>query len=366
MTRPLSVARLALAVGIGLAACTAAQAQSTTLQFTNTQLDPIPLLDNSTLSIDSAGNVVAQCVPDGDTCQGITGAGAGAPGVNLSLAGGGTSTTLTGPGNIQLSWTSTNAPEVCMARSTPTVSGWTGVKASAGTSQSVSLTAAGDYDLSLECYNDNGSGTSATVSATVEEGGGGGPVPNCTITSSDPLFQPSSFVSHVLDWEEVFYGNSFPVIKSGGLAPVGSFTFRSPSQPSGIPIAGNYISVPFVPAAGTNYKVEWYRAQAITARNYRIARPADSVYVTISPCAGDFRLRSFAVPNTDALHPNCRTHTQDGTLFYGTTGGAAQCALQPGQTYFLNIIFADPGGGLSPVENTCADGSSYCDANFGS
>lgn len=345
-----------------LAGSSTVLAQASTIEFTNTALPPIPLLD-APMRINADGSIEAQCVLDGDTCEGISGSGAGVPVVSLTTSGGAGSANLNQPGSLGLSWSASNAAEVCLAQATPALSGWSGFRSPSGTNVSVSFPSAGDYALGLKCFNDSGSASSAAFNVSVEEGSGG-PVDGCDITSEDPNFQPSGFVPRVVSWQEAFYGNTFPTIDAGGLAPVGSFTFASSPSSPGIAIAGNYIAIPFVPQPNSSYTIKWLGAQAITSRNYRTARPADAVYVTISPCQGDFRLRNSSAPATDPTSNACGSYAFEKNLFYGTVGGGAQCTLEAGRTYYVNIVFANPFGGLTTTENTCQSGA-YCDANFG-
>lgn len=224
-------------------------------------------------------------------------------------------------------------------------------------------------DPSLGCVatHDGGADAAARADGSADAGaegdaGSDGGSGGCGITSTHPGFQPAGFTQHIVEWPDAFYGNTFPDVDLGGLSPVGSFTFRSSSSPAGIPMAGHYISIPFVPAPDRNYRIGWYRAQAIGSRDYPGGRPAEAAYVTISPCPGDFRAPDLGAPRTDPRSQVCSEYAQDGNIFYGTTGGGSQCLLEPGRTYYLNLIFANPFD-LDPTVSTCAEGP-YCDANF--
>lgn len=354
----LRAVRPAVAAGVALAMTGAAFAQSTTIDFVNSELDPIPLLDGSAVTIDGNGNIQANCVLDGTTCQGITG-GAGAPVVTFTTAAGGNAATITTGSSLGVTWSSTNSPDVCLARASEGVGSWSGTKGAIGT-QTLSFSSVGTFDLSLECYNDNGSHTSDMVTVTVEQGQGPITGPDsCDIASTDPNFQNPGFVRHNLTWAAAFYDQTFPDISNGGLSPVGSFTFGNP----GLAITGQYLSIEFTPPAGGAHRLDWNRSQRVDSRGYLTNRPADAVYVTISPCAGDFRTPNYSVPNTNPHSDDCRAYGPDGQLFFGAASN--QCRLEANRKYYVNIVFGNPFGPLSPTTNTCANGAAYCNANFG-
>ena len=177
-----------------------------------------------------------------------------------------------------------------------------------------------------------------------------GPVlPECA-TDPDPLNGPAGFRQHIIPWQQAFFGNTYP--SSGApLAPVGSFTLRHLDRPSGPPIAGRYIAIPFTPGPGV-YRLNWLQAQPIYENGYRIARPAASVTMAISECPGDFR---------EALGRACRKVHSSTSIFYsGSTSGFNTCGLQQGKPYYLNVMFAD---GTDPATNTCLGGSARCEVN---
>lgn len=173
-------------------------------------------------------------------------------------------------------------------------------------------------------------------------------LPECA-NDPDPLNSPIGYQQRITSWADAFFGQSYPDIANGGLSPVGSFTFRSSTKPSGPAIAGSYIAIPFTATAGAN-KVEWYGSQAILSRGYRANKPAHATLVTISECPGDFRM---------ALG-HCWAYGKGGSIFHGPV---SQCWVQPGKGYYLNIVFADPFAGLAG--HTCVDPSGVCNAIFG-
>jgi hypothetical protein len=362
--------RLALVPMLATFVAAPVGAQSASIRFTNTDIPAIPLLDSSSVSIDTAGNLLAQCVLDGETCQGITtGAGGDAPVVTLSRTNG-TADIVKGA-SIALSWTVTNSAAVCVTSSTPSVTGWNGgTVAAAGGTASLPLTTEGANALSLKCYNDAGGSELATVAATVVPGDGGGGLPDaiplCTVDgiAGNELVQPTGFTGHLITWAGLMFGAEFPDGKSH-LSPVGSFTLRNilSSGTRGPTMNARYITTPFIAGANANYNLSWLGAQAITAAGYNPPRAASQVFVSISPCAGDLRPRVQFSP--DPLLGICRAFAGSASIKYGTTGAAGQCPLVEGQTYFINIAMVNPSDGLTLTETSCAPGEgNRCEANF--
>jgi hypothetical protein len=362
--------RLALIPVLATTLVGSAIAQSVSLSFTNTDIPPIPLLDASSVSIDANGNLSAQCVLDGDTCQGITTGQSGtAPLVNFtrsSAAG-----DITAGGTIGLNWTVQNTAAVCLTSSTPAVTGWNGntVTASGGTAN-LTLSTVGNQELSLQCFNSTGANEASSLSANVVQGTGGNPLPTTIPACETPgimgheLVQPAGFTGHLLTWDQALFGAVFPDGNSY-LSPIGSFSLRALAQGTrGPTMTARYLSIPIVAGASANYKFGWLGAQAITQVSYNPPRAADSVFVSFSPCAGD--LRPGSVFSSDPwLQPRCRTRASNANLFFGTTGGAGQCPMIAGQTYFINIAMVNLEAGLDTTTTTCAAGQgNRCEANF--
>jgi hypothetical protein len=362
--------RLALVSAITLAIAGPAAAQSVSVTFSNTDLPPIPLLDTSSVSIDANGNLTAQCVLNGTKCQGISGGSGNGPTATLARNNG--TGDITAGGNIGLTWTVQNSADVCLATSSPAVSGWNGVLVGAsGGSQSLPLSTVGTYSFGLRCFNEGGASDEATVAATVVAGSGGGDpppgIPACTvegIADGNVFVQPTNFVGHRLTWEQLFYGATFPEGNSH-LSPIGSFTLRSTSPSTrGPTMNARYFATSFVAQAGANYNISWLGAQGIQEVGYSNPRGADAVFVSISPCAGDLRPR-VAVNPGPFLQGTCRAMVSNANMFFGTTGGTGQCPLTAGQTYFINIAMVNPSDGLTLTETTCASGNgNRCEANF--
>lgn len=362
--------RCALATVLATMFASPAFAQSVTLDFTNTDLPPIKLLDTSTVGIDANGNLTAECVLDGNTCEGIsTGTDGDAPVATLTRNNG--SDDITAGQQIGLAWTVQNSAEVCLANSLPAVNGWNGnlVTPSGGT-QLLTLSSTGEYTFGLKCYNAGGASEVSNVVATVVPGTGGEiptSIPACTAEfAGHPNVQPAGFIGTLKTWSQLFYGAEFPDGKSH-LSPVGSFSLAS-IQPAtrGPTMNARYITTPFVAGIDANYQISWLGAQAITAVNYNPPRAADHVFVSISPCAGDLRKRISSSPPTVFESSVCRGLASSASIKFGTTGAAGQCPLVPGQTYFINIAMVNTNvEPLSTTTTTCGSGmGNRCEANF--
>lgn len=355
--------RFALVPALVLTSAGQLLAQSVSLEFTNaTGMDPIELLDGTTVGIDGNGNLTAACVLDGDVCDGVGSGPAGPVPATTLMRTNGTGTINTGA-TLALSWTVQPAAEVCLATSTPVVSGWnnTLVSASGGTAN-LTMSTAGAYALALKCYNANGVSNLSTLNVTVQGTSTPTQIPECTDPAlvSTGRVQPTGFTGNLVPWSTAFFGATFPAGPSF-LAPIGSFTLRATAPSTrGLAMATRYLTVPFTPAANTNYKLNWLEAQPITAAGYNPGRVAESVFVSISKCAGDLRGHS----TSGGMDLNlCRAQSYSAQLFFGTKP-TSQCKVEAGQQYFMTFAFTDTTGtGALPTTTTCNSGS-YCEANF--
>ncbi|MBB5208703.1 hypothetical protein [Chiayiivirga flava] len=367
-SRPHVAAMAPLLFSIMLASPGMSGAQTTSLQFTNTDLEPIKLLNGTTVGIDGNGNLSAQCVLDGTVCEGLSNAVAGpVPAVSLTRTGTGninTGSTLT------LNWTVQPAADICVASSSPAVPGWNNtVVSAAGGSANLSMSTNGTFALSLKCYNEFGVSNLANVSVTVVGLPDVNQIPACTDQAlvSTGRVQPTGFTGHLVQWSQFFYGQQFPHGPSH-LSPNGAFTLKSLAPSTNGPMMNaRYLTIPFQPSANSSYSVSWLGVQPVFVQNvvsYLSPRVAQNVFVSISPCAGDLRAPSqFG----DASLKLCRAQLNSGSLKFGTTGAVGQCALSPGQQYFLNVAFVDTtvSGALSTTTTTCvASAGNRCEANF--
>lgn len=344
-----------------------AVAQNVTIDFTNANMDPIPLLNGTSVGIDGEGNLTAQCVLGAgtDVCQGLNTEEPQGPVPIVSLTRTNGSGVINTNSPLALSWTVQQGAEICLATSSPTVNGWnSAVVAATGGTANITMSSAGTFALSLKCYNAHGASTVSTVNVTVEGQGPVNTIPECTVPglSETGRVQPVGFTGTLMQWPAIFYSQQFPNMPSF-LVPTGSWSLRNlfDSGNRGPNMNARYITIPFTPQPSSNYKISWLGAQAVHAAGYTTTRGADSVFVSISPCAGDLRGKSLSGGTELSA---CRGQVRSGAVYFGTTSGS-QCPLVAGQPYFVNIAFVDTTGTapLSTTTTTCASGN-RCEANF--
>lgn len=344
----------ALVAGCALAGAANAQVIRITNVNSPTGHD-IPLKANSSVQIDSAGNLLAECALNSNSqCAALSsGTNPNVPVATLTRTDA-DSDVRTGE-SIRLAWSSTSA-EVCKASSTgPASTGWNGVRiASDSGGQLVTVSAVGSYTFSLVCYNAAGASVASTQVVAVtaaETGGGEGEGENCDIESEDPNFVPSNFQKVEKQWVQVF---SAPDGSPQAIYP-GGVSFPTPAQVQ----KGTYVTIPFVPAAGQSVNMFWDQVQPRAQDGYANVRPAEGMFVGISPCAGDVRM--WSPGNADHfLRPGCRKFEGTASLVWTTLSIYPQsddtlCKLIPGQTYYLHLMPANPQGGLQTGEHSCTD-----------
>lgn len=180
-------------------------------------------------------------------------------------------------------------------------------------------------------------------------------------TSDDPLNLPVGYRQYIQTWGKTFYNYTYP--SSGfALAPVGSFSLRSGRGDNGPSIAGRYISTRIVPINGV-YMFNWLQTQPIYENEYYQARVAKWVYVTISPCPGDFRLPNN-LSEDPYLRTACRKISGSTSMYYSPTEtGYNVCNTASGVEHYINWLFADPRDGLDPDEHSCLGGVDECEVN---
>lgn len=343
---------------------TLAFAQATELRITNaTPALTVPILSGSAPIIDNDGNIYLQCQlqPSLGICVGLSTPVSGtAPTLTLSRSGSGD---LAVGASTTLTWTSGNSPELCYATSTPVTSDWNGAKALSG-SQAISFTSAGAKTLRLKCYNNTGASPERTVSIAVA--GATAPTGGCNVVKSEiadatqrALFQPDGFTRVDKTWTAAF-GAEYPFPETfGDFYPVGSWTLAGLSY-SAVSTRGKYISIAFT-GNGNPLQLQWNSAKPLSF--YAPARFANSVYVTITACPGDFRRTSQYTSPSPASDPSfvaqCRsTNTSEALLSYGPSAlSYAFCPVESGRPYYVNIVFANVLDGLSASETGCSNTS---------
>ena len=349
-----------------------AVAQDNTITFDNPGMPPlaIELLNDTSVGIDGDGNLTAKCVPNlaGDACEGIDTSPSGdVPAITLQRTG--STGNINSGGTLALAWTvDTAAADVCAASSSPAVTGWNGnIVSKTSASANLTMTAAGTFTLTLKCYNQFGVSNTGSVSVTVT--GTTQPptnVPACTIdgiADGKQFVQPDGFNGHMVTWEQLLSGASFPNGKPY-LSPTGSYTLRNLSpQNQGPVMSSRFFSTEIIPQPNKNYKLSWVNVQRqVSVPGYTSARGAHNVFISISRCAGDLRPREAS--STDPSLKSCRAFSPSSQLTFGTTGATGQCPLEAGVKYYITFAFVDPSDGLDPTEHTCIPAAGRCEVNL--
>lgn len=355
------------------------EAGASTITFTNTgdpsaapAVPPLSVELTSDILLSAQGNFTASCRKEAASdvyCAGIqtdTGGPTG-EGPVLQFTVSRTAVDLADADkSVTLQWSTTPASEICIAagNANATNQGWGGLRALQGPA-TFTYSAIGTYEYLLACYN--AFGKSQVITHTVEvESTVPLPQDDCTIVKSqiaDPvqraLFQPEGFEPRLLGWNQLFGpGSVYPNPLAAEVYPVGSYTLAGNQHANPVSTRGRYLSVP-ITGNGSTYKFEWIQAKPSTQYAYAPNRPTDFKYVTLSTCQGDFRTTSSFVAadpvNDPTLIQQCRNQVVAETgIGYGPTG-FGRCPVRAGQVYYLNIVFADPAGGLLPSETGCRD-----------
>ncbi|HET6604085.1 MAG TPA: hypothetical protein VFG21_07705 [Xanthomonadaceae bacterium] len=370
------VVRRLIAAGLCLTLAPLANAEQE-VRFSNSTEVPVRLKDNSTVVLDEAWNFDAECLSDpDDTCADFPkeSSGGGLPPAMTYTASPlpTDGAVIAGQTDITLSWSVTGAG-VCKRISTPTTTSWTGLFVPSGSTQSATFKIPTSPETSpwlfeLICYADSGSTVldGPDVHSYVVEPP---PItignePNCNIVKEEiadstqrALFKPAGFIERELTWSQLFPPDRVYPQSYGDKIAVGSKTFHQPDLGNAIiPVKGLYMSIPFV--MDSTFHTLSHRP-ATSALDWPLGsysfEAADSVYITFSPCKGDFR--TIAVtnnnPEDESYTKGCRKQfTQTEGITYGGTG----CPLVAGRTYYINIVFEGiTDNVLDPLTTSCSD-----------
>jgi hypothetical protein len=354
MSQPSQLALFGTATALLVAVAGASHAQSV-IRFTNANNHEIPLAAGSAVNIDANGNLTAECALTGGICTQLSNGGNNDPGSLPTATLTRSAAEIIAGSPVTLSWSSSGAIVCDATGSGPAGTSWPGPKATASAGLGVTLSTAGDYLFNLRCFNAAGASTLQTVGVKAN------PPPivpdGCNITSTDPAFQPSGRTRTNKTWVQAWS------------APNGSATAVYPNSiGAAVPVGaekGGYTVISFVP--GVNEEVGIFFDPVQTAPNigYGTARPADGMLLALSPCAGDVRGAASGNDADPFLRPGCRVFANTGSLTFTTKGNASSnsfvCRLQAGQTYYLNVMAANPADGLSDSEHSCLTNTSGCD-----
>jgi hypothetical protein len=155
----------------------------------------------------------------------------------------------------------------------------------------------------------------------------------------DPLVQPAGWQFTNKSWTQAWSspdGNPQATFPNSVGFPV----------PIGASIGG-YTVIAFVPQAGQSVGIHWDTAQANPQQGYGAPRPADSMFLGISVCPGDFRMKQGFDP--------CAIVASGASLFWTTGNSGFACNLAPGVTYYLTVAPVNPQDGIFPApSHTCS------------
>ena len=352
-----------------------AQDKSITFTVSGTPKKTVNLLNGTSVSISTAGNLVAQCVPDANQNCADLGSGStppgNAPSVSLQATGFSSAPDVNGAysaGTVVTLTSAVTGADLCTKLTAGTLAPtWNGTITSglSGTFAVTLPTASSNYGFSLKCWGSGGSTTSAAVNVSTNAGGGGGGGTPLGCENKNTAEQAGFVRSTLRTWEQ-FGGGAFP-----------NFTYYLSQAHNGFGLVylsatrNQYTSIEFTTPneSWTGNSFQWALSQLGT--NSPSAPSLNSAYVTISRCPGDFRFNIDPLeeatdsqkckglrwdPNTNQMKPYSSIfYTEDGVS--GTT-----CGLAPGTKYYLNYINADPSDGIQSGEHTC--GGTTCGFQF--
>lgn len=371
-----------LAFAIASAAtASAALAQNVVFKNTTTQAGAnytIPLQAGQTIRIAPNGNIEANCEIDGavttDTrCKNFP-AGGGTSNPNAPIVGlssnavdedsntagvqvkTGTSFNLTA---------STGTAEACIRTSSPLVASWNGAVLPAAASGSTSMGSIGQHTFGLKCFNGGGANSAEVVLDAIQGStGGGGDPTGCAATVPAGFNRVTNTAIH--------FGTSATNFNNRNVTSLASL-YGDVGWSSNWNVQlgpGSYLALQFT---GAELQSKFGGKSALTLGMQAMTstwKNAGSAYVTISKCAGDLRndvangdpYRTYAgCESADAAFNNVITF---GISSNPPTSGST-CYVDTTSTYYLNIIFANPAGGLSPTETSCLPGDVQCGARVG-
>lgn len=335
-----------------LLASGAAHAQQKIFITNGTQANKeIPLAAGSTVAFDTNGNLSAECALTDGVCTplaGTAGGGAGAPTVTSFVRNDGDSDVRAGE-FVRFTWASSQAL-ACAAITQSAPEGanvtWSGVRAlSNANGETVTLSVQGDYVFALQCFNGAGASVVSTIEVSVGESQ---VITNCDLPAH-PLIQPAGWVRQDVDWDTFW---SSPDGDPSAVFP-NSVSFPTPINAR----RGGYTVVPFTVPANTDVTMFWDHSQGRPQDGF-VGRPAKSVAISFSPCAGDVRAVSSTGPDR-FVKAACRRQSASGSLTWSSNpaylNSPAVCYLEAGVVHYMNVIVADVSDGLTAGEHTCEE-----------
>jgi hypothetical protein len=162
-----------------------------------------------------------------------------------------------------------------------------------------------------------------------------------------PLVAPEGWVRKSASWGHVFSAPNGSALATypnsvGSPVPVPGFEVWRSRGPTHF-LKGQIVAIPFVALPDTTVEMTWDTAQANQPYGYGAPRPANSMFVGVSQCPWDVR-----------VDPRCSRASGQDTLVYTTEDAGSACRVEAGQTYYINVVMANPTNGLTPGEHSCS------------
>jgi len=366
---------------------TLSTAQDKVLLFDNASpAKSVRLLNGSSVSITTSGNLTAKCVLEGSGCADI-GTGTSNPNAPTVSIGSSNFSNAAGtdgkyPANTQFTITPnvSNNAEVCvrlLGQGTPVDSLWTGSFTSnfnnSGTFKVP--TANSTYNFLLKCYNSGGANNSNTLAVVT---GTGVVDPNPNPVGCDHITPPPGFVraTNPDNWVELqgtTYG-SIPALEINNVSveklASASLVFLGTSR-------NEYVSIPFTTPSDAAWASSFSRFVFDPSQiPGTFAQDTTTAFMlTITRCPADFRYNvANQVDSTDANV--CRSMRPDPntgqpklpsarSISYNHTGVSGNnCGLAPNTQYYLNYINANATDGIQAGEHNCPSNQDRCGFQF--
>jgi len=377
--RSICIAALLLLSGSALA-------QNKTLTFDNTDPDTtVHLLNGTSVSIGTTGNLVAQCVLNGTKCADVgsgTGGGGAVPSVSISASN--FSTPADGNNAYSAGTTFTITPavtsaSVCWRRviAGPASGIWTGATATNLNNAVTGIllgTASTSYTFRLDCFNADG-GAGAEVTVTTSAAVVPPPTADCPDAGWVPTLAEYQFTRNTIPstWQQIQGAPTFPDDQISS-----SLILVPKSTISGLVYVGatrgTYSAIKFTTPSGSHSGSFAFDPSQIPGT---VSATNGGYYMTISRCPGDFRY-GIVDPQDSSEGQSCKSKRRTPSGSYqdkqaigwnltGVTGDGFvnnKCGLQPGTTYYLNYANVNPHDGFDVQEHICPNNLSGCGVQF--
>lgn len=249
--------------------------------------------------------------------------------------------------SIQLAWSSSGAA-VCQATTGGAATTWNGLRSASG-SESIVIPAAGTYAFSLACYALAG-GQSKAVNVTATGTPPPSPEANACVPPVDPLYQPAGWTRVQKTWIQAFSAPDGDPLSPGYPRAV---AFPTPIGAQ----KGTYVTIAFQPNANESVLLYFDQIQSGGLEPWPV-RPAEAMFFAISPCPGDLRATVYGSSADPFLQHGCRIFENSASLIFSTKiaqSDYSACKVEPGKTYYLHVMAANPADGLVPSEHSCLE-----------